>query len=104
MGANNETARRRREREEGGPHERRANLQGGSVMPDHRVAVSTLDAGVSSSLRRLIATAAGLIAAAMLMTMTAQRAHALSPADPGAAPLAAKFVSDGLIQVRGGGG
>ena len=73
-------------------------------MADNPRAVALLVHDPRMGRRRLLATAAGMIAAAMLMLMPAQRAHALSPASPGAMPLSGKFVSDGLIEVRGGGG
>jgi hypothetical protein len=82
----------------------RANLQGGFVMRENRNTVSIRVAGVSASLRRLAVTAAGVMAAALLMLAPAQRAQALSLASPGAVPLSAKYVSDGLIEVRGGHG
>jgi hypothetical protein len=75
-------------------------------MACNRGAIAILVQDPRSNLRRLIATGTGMIAAAMLVLMLvpAQRAQALSLASPGAAALSAKFVSDGLIEVRGGGG
>jgi hypothetical protein len=65
-------------------------------------AVSNLVAGFSANLRRFIVASAGV--AAVLMLAPAQRAEALSLASPGAVPLSAKYVSDGLVEVRGGHG
>jgi hypothetical protein len=65
------------------------------------IAVLAHDRGARPA--RLVLNAAGLIAAAMLMLMPAQRAHALSPASPATVPLSSKFISDDLIEVRGGG-
>jgi hypothetical protein len=70
-------------------------------MPAIPNAVSNL-ARFSAYLRRLTAVSAGV--AAILLLAPAQRAEALSPASLGAAPLSAKYVSDGLIEVRGGHG
>jgi hypothetical protein len=80
----------------------RANFQGGFVMPGIPGAVPNLVAGFSANLRRLIVASAGVMA--VLMLAPAQRAEALSLASPGAVPLSAKYVSDGLIEVRGGHG
>jgi hypothetical protein len=80
----------------------RAKLQGGFVMPGIPGSVSNRVAGLRANLRRLIVASAGV--AAVLMLAPAQRAHALSLASPGAVPLSAKYLSDGLIEVRGGHG
>jgi hypothetical protein len=71
-------------------------------MPGIPGAVSNLVAGFSANLRRLIVASAGVMA--VLMLAPAQRAEALSLASPGAVPLSAKYVSDGLVEVRGGHG
>jgi hypothetical protein len=71
-------------------------------MPTIPGAVSNFVTRFSSNLRRLIVVSAGV--AAILMLAPAQRAQALSLASPGAVPLSAKYVSDGLIEVRGGHG
>lgn len=63
--------------------------------------VSNLVAGLSTNLRRLIVASAGV--AAVLMLAPVDRAQALSLASPSAVPLSAKYVSDGLIEVRHGG-
>lgn len=70
-------------------------------MPGHPVAVSNPVAGFRAKFMRLIAASAG---AAVLLLAPVEHAQALSPASPGTAPLAAKYVSEGLIEVRGGGG
>jgi hypothetical protein len=70
-------------------------------MPETPDAVSNLVAGLGTHLRRLIVASAGV--AALLLLAPAERAHALSLASPGAVPLSAKYVSEGLIEVRGGG-
>jgi hypothetical protein len=75
---------------------------GGFVMPGIPLAVSNPVAGFRTNLRRLVVASAGV--AAVLMLAPAQRAQALSLASPGAVPLSAKYVSDGLIEVRGGHG
>jgi hypothetical protein len=79
-----------------------AQVQGGFVMPKIPGAVSNLVARFSADLRRM--TIASAVVAAVLMLAPAQRAQALSLASPGAIPLSAKYVSDGLIEVRGGHG
>ena len=71
-------------------------------MPGIPGAVSNLVAGLRANPRRLIVASAGV--AAVLMLAPAQRAQALSLASPGAVPLSAKYVTDGLIEVRGGHG
>jgi hypothetical protein len=81
---------------------RAQKFQGGFVMPGIPGAVSNLVAGYRANLRRLVLASAGV--AAVLMLAPAQRAQALSLASPGAVPLSAKYVSDGLIEVRGGHG
>jgi hypothetical protein len=71
-------------------------------MPEISGAVSRPVIGFGANLRRLIVVAAGV--AAVLMLAPAQRAQALSLASPGAAALSAKYLTDGLIEVRGGHG
>jgi hypothetical protein len=71
-------------------------------MPAIPNAVSNRVTRLTAHLRRLIIVSAGV--AAVLVLAPAQRAQALSPASPGAVPLSAKYLSDGLIQVRGGHG
>jgi hypothetical protein len=71
-------------------------------MPAIPHSVSNLVTGFRAHLRRLIIVSAGV--AAVLALAPAQRAQALSPTSPGAAPLSAKFASDRLIEVRGGHG
>jgi hypothetical protein len=71
-------------------------------MPAIPNAVSNRVNGFRTHLRRLIVVSAGV--AAILMLAPAQRAQALSPASPGAFPLSAKYLSNGLIEVRGGHG
>jgi hypothetical protein len=75
---------------------------GGFVMPAIPNAVSNLVARFRANLRRLIVVSTGV--AAILMLAPVQRAEALSPASPGALPLSSKYLSDGLIEVRGGHG
>src|SRR4051812_2505580 len=84
------------------PHEYSAqNVEEGLVMPGTPGAVSNPVAGFRANLRRLIIASAGV--AAVLILAPTERAQALSPTSPGTAPLAAKYLSDGLIEVRGGG-
>ena len=71
-------------------------------MPAIPNCLSSLVTGFGAHLRRLIVVSAGV--AAILALAPAQRAQALSLASPGAVPLSAKYVSDGLIEVRGGHG
>jgi hypothetical protein len=64
---------------------------------------SNLILRIHAGVRGSMVAAAGVLAATLLLTAP-QRAEALSLASPGAAPLAAKHLSDGLIAVRGGHG
>lgn len=56
------------------------------------------------TLKQFVLGCAGIAAAVLMLAGVPQRAEALSLASPGTAPLAAKYASESLIEVRHGGG